>query len=275
MTTPQKRFSIGKFLFLVALQFSLLLLGLSWLFPKTWAVQINAGLVSFVLVFLGAHLFNCFFEWAFHRYVLHVTVVRWLHTFNVDHTHHHDLTNISLIRNRTGAGRIVLNVYPIEKEEQFEASAFPSYALCGFWAVFTAPFIGLQLLLPHAPILLGGYAALTFSMVSYEVFHAVEHYPYEWWQRAIEHPRFGSVWRNVYAFHHFHHYNRNTNEAISGFFGLPIADVVFRTFSLPKRLLLNDRIATVEEFQVKPPWQFVQRIDTWARKRQAKLRQAA
>ena len=275
MTTPQKRFSIGKFLFLVAAQFSFLLFGLSLLFPKTWAAQLDAGFGSFVLVFLGMHLFNCFFEWAFHRYVLHVAIAPWLRTFTVDHTHHHDLTNITIIRNRVGAGRIILNAYPIEKEEQFESSAFPWYALVGFWVVFTAPFIGLQLLLPQAPILLGGYAALTFSMVSYEVFHAIEHYPYEWWQRAIEHPHFGGIWRNVYAFHHFHHYNRNTNEAISGFFGLPIADVVFRTFSLPKRLLLNDRIATVEEFQVKPPWQFVQKIDTWARKRQAKLREAA
>ncbi len=270
MATHSKRFSIRWFLLFVCVQLLLLLIGIAYAFPGIWKTQVTAGFGAFSLVFLVMHLFNSLFEWGFHRYVLHVAPFSWAKQLAKDHRLHHSLTPIRLRKNEAGPGRIVLNRYPIVEGTQFEASAFPWYALLSFWALFTPLLIGVQLCLPHAPVILGGYAAITWSMVSYEVFHAVEHYPYAWWKRAVEHRHFGWLWQRVYGFHHFHHANVNVNETISGFFGLPVFDWLFGTCHFPKRLLLEGRLATADEFQVAPPRRFVRWLDSWARKREAK-----
>jgi len=105
----------------------------------------------------------------------------------------------------------------------FHAVLYLAVALVATGLVFLlldAPFLfGVQLLLPRAPVLMGGYAAITWSMCLYEILHAIEHRPYEWWKHATEHPRFGAFWRKLYGFHHMHHANISCNEAISGFFG--------------------------------------------------------
>lgn len=270
MNTSSRRFSIKRFLLLVFIQFGLLFLGLAWAFPTLWQNQRAAGFGAFVLVFLGMHLFNSLFEWGFHRYVLHAATFAWAKHLARDHRLHHSLTPIRLRRNEAGPGRIVLNRYPIVEVSQFEASAFPWYALLSFWALFTPLLIGVQLCLPHAPVMLGGYTAITWSMISYEVFHAVEHYPYAWWKRVVEDKHFGWFWQRVYGFHHFHHANVNVNETISGFFGLPVFDWLFRTCHFPQRLLLEGRLATADEFHAAPPRRFVAWLDAWARKREAK-----
>lgn len=268
---PRNRFSIWKFSIQIVLQFALLLIAFRLLAPGLWARQIAAGPGAFVLVFCGMHLFNCFFEWAFHRYVLHSVTVSWLQRFARGHRNHHSLTSIQLQRDEAGPGRIVLNRYPIVDEDQFEDSAFPVYSLLAFWAVFTPVLVLAQTLLPHAPVYLGGYAAITWSMATYEVFHGIEHLPYPWWERATGHHRFGGLWRRVYGFHHFHHANIGSNEAISGFFGLPLADWAFRTYHQPQSLMLHGRLATAKEFAVRPPWPFVVSMDRWARRREAKI----
>jgi len=275
-TPAQPRRPFSPWLFTVQLigQFALLLVAMRFLTPSIWDRQVGAGVGAFVLVFLGVHLFICFFEWAFHRYVLHSVVSSWLTRFARGHRNHHALTNIQLKSNDAGPGRIVLNRYPIVDEDQHEDSAFPVYALAAFWVLFTPLLIGLQLLLPNAPVYLGGYAAITWSMAAYELFHSIEHLPYPWWKRATEHHRFGKLWRKVYGFHHFHHANVGSNEAISGFFGLPLADWVFRTYHQPQDLLLHGRIATAKEFAVRPPWPFVAWLDRWARAREAKIRRS-
>jgi len=119
---------------------------------------------------------------------------------------------------------------------------------------------------------MGGYAAITWSMCLYEILHAIEHRPYEWWKQATEHPRFGAFWRKLYGFHHMHHANISCNEAISGFFSLPIADWAFGTYHQPKDLLLEGRVATAKDFAVPPPLPFVRWLDAWARKREARVR---
>jgi hemolysin III len=119
--------------------------------------------------------------------------------------------------------------------------------------------------------MLGGYLAIAWSMTGYEVFHAVEHFPYEWWKSATEHPYMGLLFRKLYGFHHFHHANIKSNEAISGFYGLPIADWVFRTYHQPKELLLEGRVATAKEFQMKPPIRIVRWLDNLAREQEAKI----
>ena len=269
MTKPRRRFSITRFTILVAFQLTILLLAFRALLPKLWATSLAAGGWAFIMVFLGMHLFIAFFEWLFHRYVLHGVTVWWLQRFARGHRHHHSLTPIRLRPVAPGSGRIVLNDYPITREEQYPDSDFPVYALVAFWVLFTPLLAGLQFLWPGPPILLGGYSAIALSMTLYEIFHAIDHWPYEWWQRALEHPRFGAFWRRLYGFHLMHHANVGCNEAISGFFGLPIPDWCFGTYFQPKELLLEGRMATARDFAIGSPHRFVRWLDGWARRREA------
>ena len=265
------RFSIARFAILVAIQLALLFLGLRALFPKLWAQSVAAGGWAFALVFLGAHLFLSFFEWYFHRYVLHRVTAWWLVRFARAHRHHHSLTPIRLRPVTEGSDRFVLNEYPIDHEEQYPDSAFPVYALIAFWALFTPLLAGLQVLLPRLPILLAGYAAIAWSLTLYEILHAIDHWPFEWWRKATEDPRFGGLWRRLYGFHHMHHANIGCNEAIGGFFGLPIPDWCFGTYHQPKELLLEGRIATAKDFAVPEPRRLIRWLDRWAQGRESSI----
>ena len=66
-----------------------------------------------------------------------------------------------------------------------------------------------------------------------------------------------------------HHANVGCNEAISGFFGLPVADWCFGTWHQPRELLLEGRKATARDFAVRPPPGAVRWFDRWVRKREA------
>lgn len=270
MAAPKRPFSIPLFSLSVVVQFTLWLVVFHWLAPTTWSRQVAAGPGAMVAVFLAWQLFNCFFEWGFHRYVLHGRIYGWLTRFSRGHRHHHALTPIRLIRAADGE-RIVLNEYPITQVKQYEDAAFPVYALVAFWLLFSPLLIGVQFLAPRWPVILGGTLSIAWSMFAYETFHAIEHYPYEWWKAATDHPRWGFVWKQIYGFHHFHHANISTNEAISGFLGLPVADWVFRTYNQPPGLLLHGRLATAQMFAIKQPWPLVVWLDTWSRKREASL----
>lgn len=263
------RFSILRFTLLALLQLVLLFAGYHALFPKLWAGQLAGGVAPFVSAFLAMHLFLCFFEWFFHRYVLHGVTSRWLKRLAHEHRHHHSLTSIRLRPVEKGSDRFILNEYPITHEAQYPSSAFPAYALVAFWALFTPFLVGLQALMPRLPVVLAGYAAIAWSMMLYEILHAIDHWPYEWWQRATEHPRFGALWRKLYGFHLMHHANIGCNEGIGGFFGFPIADWCFGTYHQPKQLLLEGRKATAKDFAVSPPRRFVRWLDRWTRKREA------
>lgn len=268
MSDSRKRFSIARFALLVAFQLVLLVLAVRAGFPKLWAMSVAAGAWRFTLVFLGMHLFIAFFEWFFHRYVLHGVTVWWLRRFARGHRHHHSLTPIRLRPSGPGSDRVVLNEYPITHEEQYPDSDFPVYALVAFWVLFTPLLAGVQLVLPRWPVMLGGYAAIAWSMTLYEILHAIDHWPYEWWKNATESPRFGAIWRRLYGFHLMHHANIGCNEAISGFFGLPIPDWCFGTYHQAKELLLDGRMATAKDFSILAPHGFVRAIDRWARKRE-------
>jgi len=274
MSRTQEKFSIFKFSIQTLAQYAVLLVAFRFLLPRIWAQQFAAGWLALLLAFLAVHLFLCFFEWAFHRYVLHAATSRLLLPFAQGHRNHHGLTPIRLQPVAEGSDRYVLNRYPIVEEAQHVDSAFPVYAVAAFWVLFTPLLVGAQLLLPHAPVLMGGYAAITWSMCLYEILHAIEHGSYEWWKHATEHPRFGKFWRKLYGFHHMHHANISCNEAISGFFALPIADWAFGTYHQPQDLLLEGRVATAKDFAVPPPLPFVRWLDSWARKRESRLRRS-
>jgi hemolysin III len=266
-----EKFSIFWFTVQVVAQIAGLVALFRFGLPGVWEQQLAAGPGAFIACFLAMHMVMCFFEWGFHRYVLHGLVSPVLVRFVRAHRNHHGLTPIKLQPVAQGSDRFVLNRYPIMGADQYEDSAFPWYATMGFWAFFTPLLVGVQLLLPTMPVMLAGYAAITFSMMLYEILHAIEHLPYEWWKGAVEHPVFGRMWTSIYGFHHFHHANVGANEAISGFFGLPVADWCFGTYHQPKELLLEGRVATAKDFAVKPPPGWVRSLDDWARKRESEI----
>ena len=275
MVKTRQPFSFWRFSLSMFAQYAVLLVALRLIAPALWARQVAAGPLAFVLVFLAAHLATCFFEWFFHRYLLHSVTIGPLRWLAGAHRNHHSLTAIQLARDEAGPGRFVLNRYPITDEDQLEDAVFPIYALAVFWLVFTPAIVGVQFVFPHAPVLIGSYAAVTWSMTSYEILHAIEHQPYSWWERATEHPRWGGLWKRLYGFHHFHHANVGANEAISGFFGLPVADWVFGTYHQPAELLLHGRVATAKDFQVRAPWWFVVAWDRFNAKVADKAKTAA
>jgi hemolysin III len=262
VVTSRKRFSIDSDRVFAAGQLALLFFAMKAFFPKLWAMNVAAGFWAFGLVFLGMHLCLAFFEWVFHRYVLHGVTVWWLQRFARGHRHHHSLTPIRLLRPvGPGSDRVVLNEYPITREEQYPDSDFPVYALAAFWVIFTPILLGLQLLLTKLPIMFGGYAGIAWSLILYEILHAIDHWPYEWWKNATEDPTFGPFWRRLYGFHLMHHANVGCNEAISGFFGMPLPDWCFGTYHQPKELLLDGRMATAKDFAIRPPPGIVGWID--------------
>lgn len=266
------RFSIRRFLLLVLLQVAALVVLTHLIEPGIWQRQAARGLPAIAGCFVAFHLFLSFFEWFFHRYVLHSVTWSVLKSFAEDHRLHHSLTAVRLRPTATGSHRVILNEYPITREPQFESMAFPFYSLTAFWLLFTPLLVALQLLLPSAPVLLGGYAAIVWSLLLYEILHAIDHWPYEWWKRAVEHPRFGGLGRRLYGFHLMHHANISCNEAISGFFALPVPDWCFRTYHQPRQLLLEGRRATAEEFTIRAPFPFVRHLDRWSRRRESRMR---
>jgi len=252
-TKPQveEEFSLPLFLFVVTVSFAAVLGLFWWLAPHSvWVAQVGGAAWKLVAAFLIVSLFNCFMEYFFHRYVLHKPVFPFLSYFYRQHTHHHSLTRIT--RRRTPGGlevNFVENFYPIVEKEQKEASFFPWYTFLIFAACLTPFFALLQWLVPSLPWFLGGYAALASSLFIYEIFHAIEHWSFEKWGPLIDHPRWGALWRKVYSFHLRHHAVIDCNEAISGFFILPVADWVFGTCIIPGVLYKHGQsVAEEKEF---------------------------
>ncbi len=262
----EEEFSLPLFLFTIAVS----LVGLAGLLRllapvAVWQAQTGTTLLRFAGAFLAFTMLNCFVEFFFHRYVLHKPVVPLFSRLYRQHTLHHNLTRIA--RRRTPGGRDVPfvenveNIYPITTKEQGEASFFPWFTLVGF-AVFVTPLLVLlQWLAPSWPWFFAGYAAIAGSLCLYELFHAVEHWSFETWGPLIEHPRFGWFWRKVYSFHLRHHAVIDCNEAISGFFTLPVGDWVFGTFILPKSLYADGSEWQPAEFTSPRPCAFIRWCD--------------
>ena len=252
---PEEKFSLPLFLFTVAASLAGLVGLLRLAAPDAvWHTQHAATWWRFAAAFLAIHLLNCFIEYIFHRYVLHKPVVPFLSRFYRQHTLHHSLTRIG--KRYTSAGRavpFVENIYPVTEPEQGEASFFPWYTLLVFGAIVTPLLALLQWLTPAFPWFFAGYGALAFSLALYEIFHAIEHWAFEKWAPLIEHPRVGWFWRKVYSFHLRHHAVIDCNEAISGFFTLPVFDWVFGTFILPKSLYVDGSEWTPTEFTSPRP----------------------
>ncbi len=262
----EEKFSLPLFLFTVAASLAGLAALLKLIAPATvWDAQLSASAWHFVAAFLAMHLLTCFFEYVFHRYVLHKPVVPFLSRFYKQHTLHHSLTRIG--RRVTPGGRtvpFVENVYPVTEPEQGEASFFPWYTLAVFAAIITPLLALLQWLAPAFPWFFAGYGAFAFALALYEIFHAIEHWPFERWAPLIEHRHFGWLWRKIYSFHLRHHAVIDCNEAISGFFTLPVFDWLFGTFILPKSLYAHGSEWNPAEFKSPRPCALIRWCDAQA-----------
>ncbi len=257
----------------------LLLIGALWLLApeSVWVTQWAAPWWAFLTVFMGMTLFNAFFEFFLHRYILHKPVIPFLSRFYKQHTLHHSLTRIT--RRQTSSGRelpYVENIYPITQEEQHEASFFPWFTLPAFAVAVTPMFALLAWVFPAFPWFSAGYLAIAASLALYEIFHAIEHWAFEKWAPLVESKRFGWMWRHIYSFHLRHHAVIDCNEGISGFFTFPVADLVFGTWINPKTLYVDGGDWEPSDFHSPRPCAFIRWVDAWSdrvvKSRRAKAR---
>jgi hemolysin III len=271
----EEKFSFPLFFATVAATLAGLAGLVRWLLPAWWNQQFAAGPLRWLEAFLALSLLNCFVEYFFHRYVLHAAPVPLFRHFHRQHTLHHGLTNI-VRRPRPGGGGyyVIENRFPIETPEQGEASFFPWYSLTVFALALTPALALLQWVLPAFPWILGGYAALATSIVLYEGLHSISHWPLETWEPLIEHRWWGRLWRPAYSFHLRHHAVPDCNESVSGWFGFPVADWLFRTCIIPKTTYAEGEAWDPEQFHAPAARWPIARLDLWVAARAARRRAA-
>ncbi len=260
--TKTESFSLPLFCVTIGLTNVLLLALLRFLAPSVWESQFLAEpwlfLPAVALVSLGL----CFFEFFFHRYILHMPAIPGLRRLYRQHTLHHALTRIG--RRPVREGRTVLcveNKFPIMEEEQGEGSFFPWYALATFSLMIAPVLAFLHWLAPAFPWWFAGLAAVTNSLLLYEVLHAINHWPIEKWLPLIEHRTWGWFWRPAYTFHLRHHAVIECNESVSGFFGLPVADWAFGTCLIPRTIYTDGEDWRPENFTPPRPVRFIRWLD--------------
>lgn len=260
-----EEFSLPLFLVTVLVTLIGLLAVLRWAAPGVWTAQFLPPLWKAAVAFGVVTLVNCFVEYFFHRYVLHTPAIPLLRRLYKQHTLHHALTRIARRPGRDGRGFLVVeNKFPIVEPEQGEASFFPWYSLTVFAAVLTPLLALLHWVAPGYPWFLAGFAALAVSLALYEILHAINHWPFETWEPLITHRIWGRFWRPVYAFHLRHHAVIDCNESISGFFGVPIADWVFRTCVIPRTVYADGEEWTADNFRRPEPRWPIRQLDVWA-----------
>jgi len=262
-----EEFSLPLFVFTVVATLAVLLAGLKFLAPSVWTEQFLPPLWKGVVAFLGISLVNCYMEFFFHRYVLHMPAIPFVRRLYRQHTLHHALTRIGRKQSPSGRGVLFIeNKFPVIEPEQGEASFFPWYSMAVFAAVL-APLVALlQWLVPSFPWFFSGLAALASSLFLYEVLHAINHWPIEKWLPMIEHRTWGWFWRPAYAFHLRHHAVIDCNESISGFFGLPLADWTFGTCIMPRTVYADGEEWAAEKFVSPKPRGLIRFLDAWAQR---------
>ncbi|MGH7634911.1 MAG: TrhA extension/companion domain-containing protein, partial [Gemmatimonadaceae bacterium] len=230
------------FAIFVGVQLALLLLFIRWAFRGTWDQHVHAGVTPMLVTGVTCSLVLCFGEYFFHRYLLHLETVRFLRQLCTSHRTHHKLTSI-----RFDATGRVRSAYPILDAAHDDQSTFPAWALMPFFAFFSPFFAVTAFSFPWIPILISGYAAIAIAHFLYETVHALHHQPYDtFWLARLQRRRTGSLWRRFYGFHQAHHANYKCNLNVAGFFGIPLADIVFGTYRRPDPLLTDGAAATSE-----------------------------
>lgn len=269
MVSPQsnrrkvdKPFAPLVFVLTVIITLAVMLASLRLLAPSMWSVYVQASWSNRLLTFLATYMVCGGVEFLFHRYCFHTHPIRFLKHLYDQHVLHHGLTNVKLIKS---SGK-VFSRYEIVEDKQHEASYFPWYAL----AVFTLLglvfiFIPAQIVLPSSPIVFCGILSVALAMILYELLHALEHLSYvTYWKPKIEHPQWSGFWKVVYCFHLRHHADVLCNEAVGGFFGLPVFDWICRTYKSSRLVLLDGMPAIEQDFESPRPIWPIRLLDRWA-----------
>ncbi len=249
-----EHFSLSLFLMVNVGTLAVLFAGFKLLFPTVWAAQIATPLWVIAVTFVGVHLMNAFVEYFFHRYVLHAQVIPFFAHFYNTHNTHHNLTDVKQVV-------VTSNKFPIVEELQHESSFFPWWSLAVFSLFLTPLYVLAWLYNPASPIFIAGYSALFWSMLLYELFHAAWHWPLSTWTPLFASKRWGGLWHRIYTFHLRHHANVRCNESVSGFFGIPLPDLLFGTY-LPSTTTFPDQtMVPPSEYRSPKPYLFIKLLD--------------
>jgi len=257
-----KHFSAPLFFITIIISVAICLTTLVFVVPNVWNIQLQAIWWEHLLVFLWCHLAYGIFEHPFHRYVLHAPLIPGLSHPYESHESHHRLTHVAWQRMGTK------NKYAIVEEKQHENSFFPWYSYLVF-ALFCTPFlVGIQMIFVQAPVLLEGYLALAFSICLYEIKHAYDHKDLKEWLPRLEHSnRFLNwFWNLVYSHHIGHHAIPFANMNISGWFGIPIGDLLFGTLVFPKTRYPDGEKIDRKNFEAPRPYPWTRWLDARAEK---------
>ena len=250
-----EHFSASFFLAVNTGTLAVIFAGLKLLVPAVWAAQISTPLIIIAATFVGAHFVNAFVEYFFHRYVLHAQVIPFFAHFYQAHNTHHTLTKVEQTV-------VTTNKFPIIAEPQHESSFFPWWSLLVFSIFLTPIYSVIWYLFPMIPIFVAGYAALFWSMLLYELFHMAWHWPISTWTPLFARTYTGRFWHYVYTFHLRHHANVRCNESVSGFFGLPLPDLLFGTY-LPSNTVFPDQtVVPIEEYRSPKPYLLIRLLDS-------------
>lgn len=262
MSTDNKieKFELITFVYQNALEILVFFAFIKIMFPVVWEAQISASWQLLLTTFLVTHLFMAFVEFFFHRYALHTNAIPLFSHFHKQHNLHHGLTAVAR------DPLYVRNEYPIVEEEQHEASFFPWYTFLLFSALFTPFFILAHFMLPGIPVFIAGYTGLMFSMVLYEFIHNTWHMSLTTWHRLFKQKFFGNIWKTIYTFHLRHHADVRCNESVSGFFGIPIPDILFGTYVYTGTLYPHKQIVSDHEFISPQPIFFIRWLDAFFKK---------
>lgn len=260
------RFPIIRFTVVVSIQLVLAFVVFRFLGGKIFEDESRHPL----LVLLGTALFGIplsLFEYFYHRYLLHSSILPFLSRMHRAHREHHDLTYVKapVRANDTSQLVPVKSEYPVEHLHQEESMMFPDTALSGFYLLFLVT-LGwpVKAMFPEFPAITAVILAVTLYYCAYEVWHAVLHLPFErYWQRFIEGKYLGPISRRVYGFHLMHHWRPTANVAVVGLWGIALWDHLFRTHRRPGRLPLDGSQVSYEDAALSKPLWPISAIDRW------------
>ncbi|MDP3935041.1 MAG: hypothetical protein Q8Q46_02415 [Candidatus Giovannonibacteria bacterium] len=189
-------------------------------FPNIFWREIGSPWQRHAEFFLYENLANCFVEWVFHRYILHSKT-----RIGYPHRMHHAATPVSR--------------YAIIDAFQEKFSHFPNWALPAFFGFYFPFILIMKLTLPAGPYFLDILGAVVFSYLGYEIKHAHHHRLYGgWWQKWVEMKGpLGRLGGKCHIGHFVHHENWRLNNNVFGFFGFPLADWLFGTLDLARKIL--------------------------------------
>jgi hemolysin III len=248
----------GRFSVAILCQFAAVLALFYFIAPGVFSQEVRQPL-SILAWTIGIGLPLSLFEYFYHRYLLHSSILPFMGEMHRAHSTHHGLTYVKAPVNPNEPAKLVevRSEYPIEDPHQADSMMFPVWSLSIFYAIF---FLTLGLPLKHwfpsAPVMLGLFVAVTLFYCAYEVWHAILHLSFdEFWKPLMEGRWTRAATRRMYSFHLMHHWRPNSNLAVVGFWGIALWDHLFRTHRRPERMPLRGaEVNYVDSTLAKPLW---------------------